>query len=160
MDRTKLIALALGALMFLPVAASANPTSANLNMRYRSNGSLRVDVKFDDAITSPRCIARHRSRLYYEGQQVGEKGIINRATVSRVLRKGQKSTSLRATSLKGAAQKNGEDPILAMQVRIVCGSDVIDSDAEARFVKCGRGVERLSLSKYFTELKRRLALSR
>lgn len=139
--------------------AWANPTKAKLNFTYRINGSLAIDVRFDEA-TSTRCIARHRSSLYHEGDELGDRGVIRLSSLSRTLRKGRRSTSIRATGLQGAVQKNGKDPILAVQVRIVCkGSEAVESNIEARFITCGSTTRRLSLTNYLKRLRSKFAES-
>ena len=140
--------------------ALANPTEADLRFNYRSNGTLAVNVVFDSPTTS-RCVARHRSALYFEGDVIGDKGVIRRSTLSRSLRIGRKSTSLRASGLLGVVQKNGADPILSVQVKLICsGSGPVTSNIEARFIRCGSGVRRVSLSRYLSTLTRKLAFSR
>lgn len=162
MKKNSILASMLSVALILGFAsgASANPSKADLKFKYRSNGSLAVDVKFDKPITG-RCIARHRSSLYYEGDVLGDPGVIRRSTLSRSLNVGRKSTSLRATGLQGAEQKNGKDPILSVQVKLVCSKQAdVTSNVEARFIRCGPGVKRVSLNKYLSNLKSKLAFSR
>jgi hypothetical protein len=159
MKKLTLLTIALVFLSF-PLVASANPSELTLKLKYTSAGSLAVDVAFDQETTS-RCIARHRSAFYYEGDSFGDAGVLRRSTHSRIISKGRKSTSLRAVNLPGVVQKNGQDPILSVQVRLICsGEDEVTSNIEARFIRCGRGVKRVSVSKYFSELKKRLNFSR
>ena len=141
-------------------SVSANPAEAILTFKYRSNGSLAINVNFDSEITS-RCIVRHRSSLYYEGDVLGDKRVLRRSTISRTLKIGRKSTSLRATNLPGAKlDKNGSDPILAVQARLVCsGEEPVNSNIEARFIICGADVARVSLPTYLSTLKRELKKS-
>lgn len=147
-------------LVILPsFSAFANPSKAELSFHYRSNGSFTVDVKFDSPTTS-RCIARHRSSLYYEDSVLGDEGVIRQSTISRVLKRGRTSTSLRAFRLPGAARKNGKDPIIAVQTRIVCaGEKDLNSNIEARYIVCGRGAKRVELKTFLAELKKELAFT-
>ena len=147
--------------LYFSDTASANPSKANLSFKYDINGSLVINVKFDSPTTT-RCVVRHRSSLYHEGDVLGDKGVIRRSTVSRSLAVGRKSTSLRASGLPGAkVDSNGSDPILAVQARLICdGEGSVDSNVVGRYVICGAGVQRYSLSSYFKILKRKLAKSK
>lgn len=148
-----------GCLLAQPLVASANPSELNLSFTYRVNGTLKVDVKFDEP-TDTRCIIRHRSSLYYEGNQLGVDRVIRKSSHSRVVRVGRKSTSLRAKGLPGVKQVQDQDPIMAVQSRLICsGSPDITSNVEARFVRCGPGTKRISFSKYFKTLKNKLSKS-
>lgn len=138
---------------FTPAAAFANPTEIKLNFKYSTNGDLAADVKFDQAVTSKKCIARHRVSLYYEGDT---SATIRKSVFNRNVPKGRESTSLRAKRLIGAQKIDGKDPILAIQTRLVCGPDEIDSDVEARFINCNPNDKPLTLKKFLTQLKREL----
>ncbi len=136
----------------IPLSASANPTDLKLSFTYTSRGKLAVDVKFDQPATT-RCIARHRVSLYHEDDV---QATLRKSAFNRIVTPGRKSTSLRAQRLLGAQKKNGKDPILAVQTRLICGSEQIDSNVEARYIICGDSTVRLSLKKYFKRLKQAL----
>jgi hypothetical protein len=140
--------------------AFANPSEVKLTFKYRITGAFAVNINFDSPITS-RCIIRHRSSLYYEGDKIGNTSVLRRATLSRALIIGRKSTSLRATGLPGINQTlGGRDPIIAVQARLVCsGEDDITSNVEARFLICGAGAKRVGLSQYLSLLQKKLKKS-
>ena len=154
--KSKFLTLFLLALLLVKSEqASANPSDLNLSFDYSSRGVLAVDVKFDQAATS-RCIARHRVSLYYEGQVAGDSGVIRKSAFNRIVTPGRTSTSLRAKRLLGAKKRNGQDPIMAVQTRLICGSEQVDSNIEARFIRCGEKTARLPLSKFLKDLRKRL----
>ena len=75
---------------------------------------------------------------------------------NRLLKVGAKSTSIRAKGIRGARRQGGEDPIMSVQARLTCGKTIVDSNIEARFMRCGDGDDaRLSLSQFIAQLKKK-----
>jgi hypothetical protein len=148
------ISLLISSLVFTG-SVSANPTELDLSFTYSSRGVLAVDVKFDQEATT-RCIARHRVSLYHEDKVAGDAGVIRQSAFNRSVPVGRKSTSLRARRLLGAKKAAGKDPIMAIQTRLICGDEQVDSNIEARFIRCGERTARLSLSKFLKDLRQKL----
>lgn len=135
----------------------ANPKEAELNFTYRSNGTLRVNISLDEKVSSRACRIRYRGTVYHENDEAGDLFVTTRGLGSRLLVKGRASSSLRPGRVNGVLPRNGEDAILAVQVSVTCpGQALFLSNVQARFLKCGAGVRRLSGRSFLTQLKQKL----
>lgn len=151
--QVKNIKLAILALLLIcPTSAFAMPQNVDLEFaKLTPSGDLKVVAKFDEA-TERKCKISARVKLYNENQQVNDSEVISGTVITKRLKKGLKKIVLKASDLPGAKKSEENEPIMAMQVRLKCGEEIVYSDVEARYIICGEGSKRVSLIRYFTSL--------